>query len=157
MLICARVDELRVDPHFIRGALHAAFKHMGDAKLLADFAHVALGSASVLHYAGAADHFQIGHFRQISQDLALHSIGEIGAPFFLAEIIEGENGDALLRDRNWRIARPGWRNGRRNRSPWRSMKIDERTTYQNKDQASYGNRKEELWELRLRKCPKDCN
>src|SRR5881394_4450529 len=120
---------------------------MCDAEFLTDLAHVALGPAFVLHNAGAADHFQIGHFRQVSQDLALHSIGEIGVLFFLAEIIERKNGDALLRDRNWHIARRWRRNGRRNRAPWRSMKIDERKTYQNKDRASYGNRKEELWEL----------
>src|SRR5438105_11149430 len=109
---------------------------MCDAEFLADLPHVVLDPAFVLHNAGAADHFQIGHFRQISQDLALHSIGEIGVLFCLAEIIEGENGDALLWDRNWHIARRGWRNGRCNRSPWRSMKIDERTNYQNKDRAS---------------------
>src|SRR5205814_10664723 len=137
----------RILTHPIPRSLNVSFHDRRHAELLADLALVTLCSASVLQHAGAADHFQICHFRQIIHDLALHSIGEIGVLFFLAEIIERENGDALLRDRNWHIARRWRRNGRRNRAPWRSMKIDERKTYQNKDRASYGKRKEELWKL----------
>ena len=37
----SRVDQLRVDADTVAVALHAAFKHMGNAELLADLAQVA--------------------------------------------------------------------------------------------------------------------
>jgi hypothetical protein len=102
---------------------------MRDTELLADLAHVALGPASVLHYAGAADHFQIGHSRQISQDLALHSIGEIGVLFLFAPVLKRKKRDALLGDRNWNVARCSSGNGRYNRPRWCSVKKDQRSDY----------------------------
>ena len=72
---------------------------MCDAEFLADLAHVALGPAFVLHNAGAADHFQIGHFRQISQDLALHSIGEISVLFLFAPVLKRKHGNTFLGNR----------------------------------------------------------
>src|SRR5438067_4973030 len=72
---------------------------MPDAKFLTDLAHVALGVASILHYARAADYFEIGHFRQISQDLALHSIGEVGVLFLFAPVLKRKHGNTFLGNR----------------------------------------------------------
>ena len=65
MLVGARIDQLRVDTDAIPRALNASFHDMRDTELLADFAQVALGPALVLHYTGAADHFQIGNLGKV--------------------------------------------------------------------------------------------
>ena len=39
MCIIAGIDQLRVDPHLIGSALHAALNQMRDSQLLRDFAH----------------------------------------------------------------------------------------------------------------------
>ena len=70
---------------------------MRDAKFLTDLVHVALGVASILHYARATDYFEIGHFRQISQDLALHSVGEVGVLFLFAPVLKWKHGNTFLR------------------------------------------------------------
>ena len=62
-------------------------------------------SALVLHHRGAADHFQVGDFRKVSQNLVLHAIGEKGVGFFFTQIFEGQNSHAFFRN--------GWSDRRR--------------------------------------------
>src|SRR5437867_12444442 len=75
----ARVDQLRV--HMKPGADHpdAALQHMGDSQLVTDLTHVPL--AAIVHYAGPADHLQIGDFCKLGQNVVLHTIDE--GPSFL--------------------------------------------------------------------------
>src|SRR5947207_629835 len=54
------IDQLSVDAHPIARSLDGSFHHTRNTELLADLAQVARDSAFVLHYRGAADHFQIG-------------------------------------------------------------------------------------------------
>src|SRR5438128_2100067 len=85
---------------------------MSDAKLLADFAQIALSAGLVLHHGGATDHLEVGDLGEVGQDLVLHAIGEESVLFILAQISERQNGDALVGDgwgscccRRWRGAR----------------------------------------------------
>src|SRR5206468_3979502 len=64
---------------------------------LTDHAYVAQHPAFVWHHTRPADHFQIGHFREVTQDLVLHAIGEISVLFVVTEILERQDGDRFLR------------------------------------------------------------
>ena len=55
--------------------LHAAFKDIGNAKLLAHLAQV-VRRAFVFLGGGSRDHFQISDFCEVSQDLVLDPIGK---------------------------------------------------------------------------------
>ena len=96
------IDQLRVHPHFVAGALHAAFQEMRHPELLADLAQVARGAALVLHHTGAADHFQVRHFRQRGQNLVLHAIGEKDVVRIAAHVVERKHGDAFVLSANGR-------------------------------------------------------
>jgi hypothetical protein len=65
MCVGAGVDQLRVDADTVASALHAAFKHMGDAELLAYLAQVAFASGFVLHARSATDYFQVRDLREV--------------------------------------------------------------------------------------------
>ena len=69
------------------------------SELLANFAQVAWSAGLILHRRCAADHFQVGDPGEIGQNFILDAICEVQVLFFLAQIIERENGDTLLRDR----------------------------------------------------------
>ena len=102
--ISLRVDQLRIYPHPIGDALHAAFQQMSYAELLTDLAQIPHHSAPVLHHAGAADHLQVRDLGQISQDFILHTIGKVFVLFFLTQVFEGQHGDRFVCDRRrrWR-------------------------------------------------------
>ena len=65
-----------------------------DLKRLSDFAN-ALFRVALLRRASAADYFEIGHLRQISQNVVLHTISEIRILFVIAKTFEREHGDAF--------------------------------------------------------------
>ena len=96
MRIGPRVDQLRVHPHLVGRALHAAFEYMRHAELLADLAQIARSAGLVLHHAGAADHFQVRDPGQVGEDFVLHAVGEKGVRFFFAQIFERKHGDAFF-------------------------------------------------------------
>ena len=98
MRVIAGIDQLRVDPHFVRCALHAALDQVRHAELLSDFAQIALRASFVLHHGCATDHLQVGDFCQIGQNFILHTVGEEGVLFFVAQVFERQNGDALLKN-----------------------------------------------------------
>src|SRR5438067_12937805 len=97
MPVGARIDQLRVDAHTIAGLLNTSFHHMRHTELLTDHAYVAQHPAFVWHHTRPADHFQIGHFREVTQDLVLHAIGEKSVLFVVTEILERQDGDRFLR------------------------------------------------------------
>src|SRR6266700_6525693 len=84
MRVGARIDQLRVYPHTIGRALHAAFHHMRYPKLLADLAQVTCKSALILHHGSAADDFQVRDLCQVGEDFVLYAVGEVFVLLFLA-------------------------------------------------------------------------
>ena len=80
MSITARVDQLSIHMDPRASFPHASLKHMGDSKGFADLANVSF--PAIFHHAGAADHFQAGHFRQLGQDVVLNTVGK-GRVLFL--------------------------------------------------------------------------
>ncbi len=90
-------------------ALHTSFEKVGDTSCSPDLAQVAHRAAAILHDARAADHLEISDLRQVGQDFVLHAIGKIGVRFLLAQVLEGQHGDALFR--NGRGGLPGLRRG----------------------------------------------
>ena len=48
MRVGARVDQLRIHPHFVGRALHTAFEDMRHAELLADLAQIARRARSCI-------------------------------------------------------------------------------------------------------------
>ena len=78
MPVSARIDQLRVDPHAIARALHAAFYDVRNAKFVCNLEEIPFGLTFVLHYAPATDDFQVGDLRQISENFVLHAISKEG-------------------------------------------------------------------------------
>ena len=97
MRIATGVDQLGIDAHAICRALDATFQDVRDTERTRDFAQVTCRSIPVLHHACSADHFEVGDLGQAGEDFVLHTLGKIGVRFFLAQIIEGQDGDALFR------------------------------------------------------------
>ncbi len=91
MHVIPRVDQLRVHPHFAAHALHAAFQQIRDAKLLTDLSQIARRAAPVLEDRSAADDLQIRDFCQISENLILHAIREVGVLLVVAEVFERQD------------------------------------------------------------------
>ena len=81
--------------------LHAAFEQVRHAKLLSDFAQVALRARLVLHHEVRLITFRSAISGEISQNLVLHAISEVGVLFFVAQIFERQNGDAFFRNGSW--------------------------------------------------------
>src|SRR5437867_8299477 len=75
----AGVDQLRVHVKPGADSPDAALQHMGDSQLVTDLTHILL--AAIAHHAGSADHFQVGDFRKLGQNVVLHTIDE--GPSFL--------------------------------------------------------------------------
>src|SRR5205814_4082898 len=98
MTISAGINELGTDADSPAGALDRAFKNVSDTECFADFPEVALDAVFVLHHGGAADDFEVGHFREIGQDLVLNTIGEVGVLFVVAEIFKRKDSDAFIRN-----------------------------------------------------------
>ena len=92
----ASVDELCIDPHPIAGTAHCAFQHMGYAERFADLAQVA-DTGSILLYRGPADDLQVRDLRQAGENVVVHSVREEGVLPVVAQVFEGQHGDAFLR------------------------------------------------------------
>ena len=88
MRVIPCIDQLRVHPHLVAGALHTAFQDMGDTESLADITQVPRGRVPELHDAGAADDLEVGELRQSRQDLVLHAVSEERVLLVIAEILE---------------------------------------------------------------------
>src|SRR5712691_4504252 len=96
MRVCAGINQLRVDTNPATGALDCTFKDVSDTEYFADFAQVALDDVFVLHHRRAADHFEVGHFREIGEDLVLDTVGEVGILFVVAKILKRKDSDAFI-------------------------------------------------------------
>ena len=75
---------------------------MGDAKRFRDFSQVTVNAVFILHHRSPADHFEVGNFGQIGENLVLHAISEVSVLFIITQIFEGQHGDALFRYWKWR-------------------------------------------------------
>ena len=80
--IGASVHQLRIYVHFPVRTPHRSLEHVGDTQRITDLVYVLL--AAILHDAGAADHFQIGNFCQLGQDVVLHAVGKEPVLFLVA-------------------------------------------------------------------------
>ena len=96
MGVGASVDQLRVHPHPIAGTSHRAFQHMGNAERFADLAQVAR-TCSILLHRGPADDLQVRDLRQAGENIVVHSVREEGVLPVVAQVFEGQHGDAFLR------------------------------------------------------------
>src|SRR5215510_13912585 len=96
MRVIAGVDQLRVYPHLVAGALHTAFHHMSYAQLRCNLAQITCNPALILHHRGAADHLQVSNLRQVGKDFVLHPISEEGVLFITAQILERQNSDRAI-------------------------------------------------------------
>ncbi len=96
MGVGARVDQLRIHPHPIAGTSHRAFQHMGNAERFADLAQVARAGSILLHR-GSADDLQVRDLRQAGENVVVHAVGEEGVLPVVAQVFEGQHGDAFLR------------------------------------------------------------
>src|SRR5206468_10339045 len=90
--IGARVNELRIHMDPRSSFPHASLQHMGDPKGFSDLANVPF--ASIFHHAGAADYFQVGHLRQLGQNVVLNTVGKRRVLFLGAKIFKWQNGDS---------------------------------------------------------------
>ena len=86
--VVAGIDQLRIDSHMIRNALHAPFQNIGDTKFLGDLAKIARCRILVLHHACAANYLQITYLGEIGKDFVLDTVGKVGIGLFLAPIFE---------------------------------------------------------------------
>ena len=85
------------DVQFAARSSDRPLQHVGHTQRIADLAHIVF--TAILHDAGAADHLQVGDFRQLGQDVVLDAIGKERVLFLVAQIFEWQNGDASC----WRL------------------------------------------------------
>ena len=90
--ISARVDQLRIQMKMRSGSADAALQNVRHAKRIADLAHISF--AAIFHHAAPADDFEIADLRQLAQNVVLHTIGEDGVFFLVAQIFKRQNGDS---------------------------------------------------------------
>ena len=86
MIICAGVNQLRVEMNFIARLPQASFENMRHSQSVCDFSHVSL--AAVLHHACATDDFQLAELGQLREDVVLHAIDERGVGFVVAQVFK---------------------------------------------------------------------
>ena len=64
---------------------------MGNTQQIADLMHILF--AAVLHDAGAADHFEIGDFPKLGQNVVLDAVGKNRVLFLITQIFKWQHGD----------------------------------------------------------------
>ena len=90
------VDELRVDPHPVLVALHRAFEHIANAKLLADLLGVDM-LALVSKSGVAGDDETVADAREFGGEVFGDPVGEIVLRWIAREIGEGQHDDGKMR------------------------------------------------------------
>src|SRR5438045_5560776 len=96
MRIVPRIYQLRIHPYLIGCALHAAFEQMRNSELLADVAQVPRRSALILQNRAVTDYFEVGNFRQVSENFVLHAVSEIGVFLIAAKVLKGSTAILLF-------------------------------------------------------------
>src|SRR4029077_11220615 len=87
----AKIDQMERNAHFIMVVRNSSFEQVPHAKIPTDCVKVALLTRRVGTRALTPDYFHSGKLRQITDDLILHSNGEIGVLAIRAEIFEWQN------------------------------------------------------------------
>src|ERR1700675_2904194 len=82
--------------HASARTLDTTFCHVGHAERLRDVAQVPHDSALVLHHRCAADDFEVGNPSKVGKNLILYTISKIRILFIIAQVLEGQYGDALF-------------------------------------------------------------
>ena len=83
----ARVDQLDVYVKPGTCLAYAAFQDVRHSKRISDLARVLLAAKS--HDAVAADHLEVGNFRQLGQDVVLNTIGKGGVLPVVTQVFKG--------------------------------------------------------------------
>src|SRR3954471_22307138 len=96
MPVVPGIDQLDADHDAVPAAPDASFEHVHDAKRLGDLRQIVFGRAAIRHDRRAADNFQIANLRQAGQDVVLDAVGEKRVLLVVAEVFEGQYGDAFL-------------------------------------------------------------
>src|SRR3954471_13919514 len=115
MCVGVSLDELGVNSEALADSLDASFQKVGDAELLPDLTRVARISALIKIRRRATDYLELGDQRKVGSDFILHASREIGVLFFVTEIVERQNRDALFGDSRWRKGSCGNRDRRSGR------------------------------------------
>src|SRR5687767_7336621 len=89
---------------------------MCHAELLADLAHIPWVASLVEARGGAANYLQVSEPGEIGENFILHRRGEEGVSTVVAQVLERQDRDALIRNRAGRGRDAGWR-GKRGLSP----------------------------------------
>src|SRR5438552_1840820 len=92
MGVGASVDQLRIDMKPAAGLACATLQHVRYAKRVSDLAGILF--ATILHNTRAADHLEIGNFRQLGQNVVLETIGKIGVLRILIETLKRQHSNA---------------------------------------------------------------
>ena len=102
MRVATRIEELHIYSDFVSSLLHAAFEHRGHAEFAGHCLQV-LRLAFVFGRGSPRDNLQVADASEFGQDFILGAIGEIGVRFIFAQILEGQDRDALMRDHRGRV------------------------------------------------------
>src|SRR5689334_3129279 len=87
MLVGICVDQLDVDPNPVPGPAHAALENRPNPESFSNLTHVRSFS-TIRHDRGAGDDLEVTDFGQISQDVILNAVSEIGVLFLVAKIFK---------------------------------------------------------------------
>src|SRR5204863_9280605 len=80
----ARVDQLRVHMKNRASSSYAAFQDMRYSQIISNLTEISF--AAIFHHTAPADDFQVADFRQLGQDVILHTISKGCLFFLLAQI-----------------------------------------------------------------------
>src|SRR4029453_2811614 len=84
---------------------YASFQYVGDTQRITDLPQVLF--TAILHHAGAADHFEVGHLCQLGQNVILHAISKKRMLFVVAKVFKWEHRDP---SRQWMPCEISFRN-----------------------------------------------
>ena len=88
----ARVDQLRVHVKNRAGSADTAFQDMRYSQIISNLTEISF--AAIFHHAGPADDFQVADFRQLGQDVILHTVSKSHVFFLLIQIFKRQNCDS---------------------------------------------------------------
>src|SRR5207253_2049706 len=95
LLVAVCINQLHVHPHLVAGAADAAFENVRNPELLADLANIR-SLAAITHDGSARDHFELTDFREVGQNVILHSISKEGVLLVVAQILEWQYRDRFV-------------------------------------------------------------
>ena len=96
MRVVTGVDQLRIYSNLVRDSLDAPFQNVSHSERLANVPQIPRCRGLVLRHTCSADHFQIGHLGEISENFILDSVGKKRVLLVIAQIFKRKNRDAFF-------------------------------------------------------------